>query len=85
MAVEISGTDHRLLTTHGTPASMKPAGRPTNSSALPFTISIIPVSQAERVIHLAEDMSTTSFWRSAKLRVRPPTRYSPDWDGSFQL
>jgi hypothetical protein len=33
MVVEISGTDQRLLTLNGTPASKKLAGNPTNSSA----------------------------------------------------
>jgi hypothetical protein len=33
MAVEISGTDQRLLTTHGTPASIKPAVRPMKNEA----------------------------------------------------
>jgi len=61
MAVDISGTDQRLLTTHGIPASIKPAGKPTNSSALPIITSVIPVLQAERVTNLAENISTISF------------------------
>ncbi len=77
----ISGINQRLLTTHGTPVSIKLAGNPTNSSALPFTISVIPVSQAESVTSLAEDISTMSFWRSAKLRIHFPTRCNPDWGG----
>ena len=85
MVVEISKTDQRLLITHGTPASIKPAGNPTNSSALPIITSVIPASQAERVTNLAKDISTTSFWRSARLRSRPPNKYNPECGGSIQL
>ena len=67
----ISGTDQRLLTTHGIPANIKHAGNPKNSSVLPFTISVIPVSQAESVTSLAEDLSKISFWRSSTLKVSP--------------
>ncbi len=83
-AVEIYGTDLRLLTTYGTSASIKPAGDPKNSSVLPFTISVTPVSQAESVTSLAEDISKISFWISSKLRVSPPNRHNPDCGGSFQ-
>jgi hypothetical protein len=72
MAVEISGTDQRLLTTYGTSASIEPTGRPTNSSALLLTISEIPVSQAENVINLAEDKSTAPLCRSDKLSIFSP-------------
>jgi len=74
MAVEISWTDKKLLTTHGTPASKGACRRQTNSSALPVVISVIPVSQAERVTNLAKEISTTSFRKSSKLGVFSSTK-----------
>ena len=83
--VEISRTKQDLLTTYGKLASTNPTGKPTNSSAPTFNISVIFVSHAKSVTNLAEYKSTISLCNSAKLKVLPPTRYNLGSGGSFQV